>query len=228
MFFKKKLEKAPPVPTGKAPPAPPDKAPPAPPVMTAPDPPRPEWDLRTVAQQLRELAPVLETKEIEPALVQARLADHYRDLNLEPLAPSQFELIAHGLDAESWRRLALAVGMLDHEATRFTLAVLTTPVSQQVQVGFVGTARQIDALTLSLLRQSEVRIEEFARHLAFHLGVFWQGESAEQSKQRLHQLDYRRLLAEAEEAKKQAEERMEYLRKKQEEEAARRRRRGKQ
>jgi hypothetical protein len=83
-------------------------------------------------------------------------------------------------------------------------------------------------LNLSLLRQSDIRIEEFARHFADHLGVFWHGESAEQSKLRLQQLDYKRLLAEAEMARKQAEERMEYLRKKQDEEGGRRRRRGKQ
>jgi hypothetical protein len=89
-------------------------------------------------------------------------------------------------------------------------------------------ARQTEVLTLSLLRQSDIRIEEIARHLAASLGVGWRGETPEQSKNRLHQLDYKRLLAEADEAKKQAEERMEYLRKKQVEDAARRTRRGKQ
>jgi hypothetical protein len=193
----------------------------------APQAPRPEWDLRLMTQRLKELAPVLETKEIEPLLIQARLADHYRDLNREPVPPPQFDRIVHHLDTESWRRLALAVGTLDHPDIRSTLARLTTTVVQQVEAGFVAMATNTNVLTLSLLRQSDVRIEEFARHLAGHLGVFWHGESAEQSSQRLQQLDYRRLLAAAEEAKKQAEQRMEYLRKKQEEEAARRRPRGK-
>ncbi len=212
MFFrKKKAQAAPESASGLAPPAP-----------------RPEWDLRTMTQQLSELAPVLETKEIEPLLIQARLADHYRELNLEPVPPAHFDRLIHDLDPEAWRRFALAVGTLDHMDLRSTLASLTTTVDQQVKVGFVGMATATDALPLALLRKSDVRIEEFARHFAGHLGVFWHGESAEQSNRRLQQLDYKRLLAEAEEAKKQAEERMEYLRKKQEEESARRRPRGKQ
>lgn len=210
MFFNKKANSAP-EPVGKA----------------ASRVQRPEWDLRTVTQQLSELTPVLETREIEPLLIEARLADHYRELNLEPLPPPQFERIVHKLDPESWRRLALVVGTLDRADIRSTLASLPTTVVQQVEAGFVGLARKTDALTVALLRQSEVRIEEFARHFAGHLGVFWQGESAEQSGQRLQQLDYKRLLAQAEEAKKQAEERMEQLRKKQAEDAAKRRRRGK-
>src|SRR5438552_2046569 len=122
MFFKKKPAQAPPVATSEV-------------VL---DTPRPEWNLRTMAQRLSELAPALETKEIEPPLLQARLADHYRDLNLEPMPPLQFDRIVQGLDAESWRRLALAVGTLDHGEIRSTLAILTTPVIEQVQVGFVG------------------------------------------------------------------------------------------
>jgi hypothetical protein len=199
-----------------------------PPTAVTPQAPRPEWDLPTVTRRFSELVPALETKEVEPPLVQARLADHYRRLNREPLPPPEFDLVVNGLDAESWRRLALAVGALDHPDVRSALAHLMTTVAEQVRAGFVGTATAADALTLSLLRQSDVRVEEFARHFADRLGVSWRGESAEQSKERLHQLDYKRLLAEAEEARKQAEERLQYLRKKQEEEFARRRRRGKQ
>jgi hypothetical protein len=190
--------------------------------------PRPEWDLRTMTQRLNELTPVLETKDIEPPLVEARLADCYRELDREPVPQQQFERLVGGLDPDAWRRLALAVGALDHPDIRSALARLTTTAVEQVTAGFVGTATATDALTLAMLRQSDVRVEEFARHLADRLGIFWQGESAEQSKKRLQQLDYKRLMAEAEEARKQAEQRMEYLRKKQEEELARRRRRGKQ
>ena len=172
MFFKKKK---------------PGEAAPESASKSAPDAPRPEWNLRTLTQRLSELA--LETKEIEPVLIQARLADHYRELNLEPVTPSQFDRIVHDLDLESWRRLALAVGTLDHADIRPPLAILTTPVVQQVQIGFVGMARHTDALTLSLLQQSDIRIEEFARHFAGQLGVFWHGETAEQSKRRLHQLE---------------------------------------
>ena len=204
------------------------KQPPAPQAPAKDTGPKAEWDLPTMARLLSQLAPALETKEIEPLLIQARLADHYRDIGLEPVPPAKFDAIVVGLDAESWRRFALAIGPLDHVEIRSVLTNMKTSVAQQVQAGFVAMATQTDVLTLSLLRQSEIRIEEFARHLAVYLGVGWRGETLEQSKDRLHQLDYKRLLAEAEEAKKQAEERMEYLRKKQEEDAARRTRRGKQ
>ncbi len=188
----------------------------------------PQWDLGTMTARLKDLVPMLENKEIEPPLVQARLADHYRDLNLEPMPPAQFDRLVTDFDAESWRRLALAVETLDHADLRSPLAQLTTPVTQQIKAGFIGTARKTDALSLSLLRQSDVRIEEFARHFANRLGLFWRGETEEQSRKRLEQIDYKRLLAEADEAKKQAEERMKYLRQKQEQDLARRRPRGKQ
>jgi len=190
--------------------------------------PLPVWDLLTVTRRLRELTPELETKDVEPPLVQARLADLYRALNCEPLPPPEFGRLVAGLNPETWRRLALAVGTLDHPDIRSALAHLPTTPSEQARHGILGTATAADVLTLSLLRQSDVRVEEFARHLADRLGVSWLGESAEHSKRRLDQIDYKRLIAEVEKAKKQAEERMEYLRKKQEEDGARRRRRGKQ
>jgi hypothetical protein len=184
--------------------------------------------LGLVARQVRLNARVLETREVEPSLVRARLADHYRDLELEPLPPGEFDRFVSGLGVEAWRRLALAVAVLDQPAVLAVLATLAgkVPLDQQVQVGFVGLARDTDALHLSLIRQSDVRAEEFARHFAAHLGVAWRGETPEQSQNRLAQLDYKRLLAEVEKAKLSAEERMEYLRKKQEE-AARQRPRGK-
>jgi hypothetical protein len=183
---------------------------------------KPEWDLQTVVGLLGRLAPNLENRDVEPALVQARLADHYREVDREPVPAARFNAFVAGMDAESWRRLALAVGPLDDTAVRSALAHLKLPVVGQVQAGFVAVARQTDALTLALLRQSPVRVEEFARHLAASLDIGWRGETPKESKNRLRQLDYKRLLAEAEKAKKQAEERMEYLRKKQEEDAARR------
>src|SRR4051794_37212339 len=75
--------------------------------------PQAEWELGAMIKHLKLLAPVLETKAIEPALVQAQLADHYRDYELEPLPPVHFDRLVLGLDVESWRRLALAIGALD-------------------------------------------------------------------------------------------------------------------
>ena len=215
MFFKKKREES------SSPAGMPEAVPPAS---------EAEWDLTLITREIRLLVSALVTKAIEPMLVQARFADHYRNLQLEPVLPQQFDACVHGLDGEGWRRLALAVGLLDHPEIRGVLKSLVakTPVLEQFEGGFAELAKNTDALTLGLIAQSEVRAEEFARHFAAYLGVAWQGESPEQSQARLTQLDYKRLLAEAEQAKEQAKERMEYLRKKQQEDSARRRPRGKQ
>src|SRR5208283_4064709 len=96
----------------------------------------------------------------------------------------------------------------------------------QVKEAFVGLALATPLLTMTLLRQSPLRVEEFARHFLARLGTAVSGETAAQSRERLERLDYGRLLAEAERAKVSAEERMEYLRQLQEDQA-RRARRGK-
>jgi hypothetical protein len=195
----------------------------------APAAPRVEWALARLVCRVQELAPALEAKDIEPALVQARLADHYRDAGLDPPEPAWLERQAGGLDGEAWRRLALAVGTLDDETVRATLPALAArvPVAAQVQDGFIGTAAQTDLLTLGLIRQSAVRAEEFVRQCAARLRVAIEGESEDESRRRLHALDYGRLLAEAEQAKAAAKEQMERLRKKQQEDQQRRRPRGK-
>ncbi len=198
---------------------------PAPP---EPAPPRVEWVLARVVGRVRELAPALEAKDVEAALVLARLADHYRDVGLAPPEPAWVEGQARGLDAEGWRRLALAVGTLDDADLRPALAALTprVPVEAQVRDGFLALAAGADVLTVGLIRQSAVRAEEFARLFAARLGVAIAGETDAESARRLHALDYRRLLAEAERAKALAQEQMNRLRERQQQDE-RRRRRGK-
>jgi Flp pilus assembly protein TadD len=68
-------------------------------------------------------------------------------------------------------------------------------------------------LTLELLRQSSLRVEEFARHFLARLEAAVASETVAQSRARLQRLDYAQLLAEAERAKVSAEERVAYLRK---------------
>jgi hypothetical protein len=187
-----------------------------------------EWKLPVVTQQLRELLPTLESADVERDLISARLADHYRDAGRDPGSHAEFVQLVRKFDPEAWRRMALVVGSLDHADIRSVLTLSAQPVLRQIELGFVGVVKKTDALTLAILRQSEVRVEEFARHFAAQLGVNWHGETSEQSADRLQKIDYKRLLAEAEDAKKSAEERMAALRKKQEEELARRRPRGKQ
>lgn len=194
----------------------------------APAPVRAEWDLARLVDRVRDAASILEEKEIVAAVVHAKLADHYRDVGLAPPDAVEFERQASDLDGESWRRLALAVATLDDTGLRAVLAELVPkiPVAAQVEIGFLGLARDVAPLTTDLCRRSLVRAEEFARHFAAKLGVGIMGETDAVSGKRLKALDYKRLLAEADEAKAAAQEKMDRLRKKQLE-ADRGRRRGK-
>jgi hypothetical protein len=100
-------------------------------------------------------------------------------------------------------------------------------LARQLEEAFVGLARSTPLLTMELLRQGQLRVEEFARHFLARLGAQVAGETAAQSRERLERLDYEGLLAEAERARDSAEGRMDYLRRLQEEQDRRRPRRGK-
>jgi hypothetical protein len=185
------------------------------PDIDPPKAPKVEWHLVHLVGRVRDAAPALEARDVEAALVHARLADHYRDVGLAPPDAADFERQARGLDIEAWRRLALAVATLDDAELRAALAALAprVPVAAQVESGLLGLARETAPLTVALVRQSAIRSEEFARHLAMRLGVGIVGETSMQSRALLDALDYKRLLAEAEQARAAAHEKMERLRK---------------
>jgi hypothetical protein len=188
---------------------------------------RPAIALEPVMSGIAADVPRRHGADVEPDLIRARLADRYRDAQLIPLSPEDFDGLALGLDAEAWRRLALAVAALDGDAIRPALpALLRPPVEGQVRTAFVDFARSTGLMTLDLLRQSPHRVEEFTRLWLDRLGAAVVGETEKQSRERLARLDYARLLAEAERARQEAEGRMDYLRERQEQ-AARRARRGK-
>ncbi len=178
---------------------------------------------------LTATVPRLESAVVEGDLLRARLADAYRDGQLEPPLPETFDARTARLDKEGWRRLALAVSALDHPPLRAALPGLVQngDTTRQMEVAFIGLSQATSLLTMELLRQGPLRIEEFARHLLARLGAQVVGETVAQSRERLERLDYECLLAEAERAKESAEVRMDYLRKLQEEKDRRRPRRGK-
>ena len=187
--------------------------------------PRPEWELNRIVTALRDAAPGLEAREVEPSLVQAWLADHMRDLEITPMRAALFGLEASRLDPDGWRRLALAVRSLDDEGIRTPIGGLAA--KESLMLAFLEIARETAPLTVALVRQSSTRAEEFARHVAERLKIGIVGETPEQSQRRLEAIDYKRLLAEAETARTAAEAAMEKLRKKQGEADLTRRRRGK-
>jgi len=89
-------------------------------------------------------------------------------------------------------------------------------------------SRRLNLLDFDVLANSDVRLEELSRHFCASWTINIEGESAAASAKRLHQIDFGRLMKEADAARSSAEERMAYLRKLQEEEEETRRpRRGK-
>ncbi len=175
--------------------------------------------LPVVVECFTRLAPRWEEREVDRDLLRARLGDHCRTVELLPVDPHDFAEWTSDLDAESFRRLVLAVSAFEDDITRELLVFLsqTQQMDVIVRAGLVPFARESELLTMSVLRQSELRIEELARKLAHRLGVGIWGETEAQSLEELEHLDYGRLLEEAEKAKVAAEDRMTYLRERQEE-----------
>jgi hypothetical protein len=165
-------------------------------------------------------------QDVDIELIHARLADHFRDLELNFIAPLDFHNLIEDMNQEARQRLALAVEGLDHDELKKALGVKTNGI-KTIKHCFVNFAKDMDLLTMELLQQSPLRVEEFARQFLARLGADIEDETKAESQQRLRRLDYRSLLNEAEQAKASAEERMNYLRKLREEQEMRLGRRGK-
>jgi hypothetical protein len=188
------------------------------------DGPRVELDLASLLECLRRAVPVLEKRTVEPEHLRAQLADRYRDAGLDPIDPERFDALCADLDPEGWRRLALAVSVLDLPEVQKALPLLLRErdVEWQVRAAFIEHARALPLLTLEVLRKGPLRLEEFARGWLARIGAAVRDEKPEQSREALARLDYARLLAEAERARDEAKARMEYLKKLQSEDDGRR------
>jgi hypothetical protein len=183
-------------------------------------------DLAAVQAKLAQAVRACTASDLD--LCRARLADQCRTANLLPVLPEEFDRAAARLDAEAQRRLFVLVALLDLDPVRGVVAQLagTWPIYQIVSVVFTGLAEDTPLLTLEVLGQSEQRVEELARRFLASIRAGVMGESADESKARLHKLDYGRLLDEADKARTAAAERAERLRQLQERQE-RRGRRGK-
>lgn len=163
------------------------------------------------------------------ALLRARVADGCRSVGKAPLDAVVWEGLVASYDAEALKRMWIANELARDEAVAGHVAALFPGEDSR---GFVagalcGTVEATGPVTMELLVESPLRIEEFVRHFIARLGAGVEGETLESSQARLEGLDYRNLLQEAERARESAEERMEYLRKLQEELQARQVPRGK-
>ncbi len=178
-----------------------------------------ELPLEAVVEELERSLPALLGATIRPRLVRARYCDALRDMGvLVPLTEELAPLFG-ALDGEGWGRLAMYVEALDGEdiyAQVSRAAQLDADPLRLSAVAFPGFAASTDLHTLDLLSRSAHRREEIARAWLLRLGIGIQGESTEESVERLDRLDYARLLDDVERVKASAADRAGFVRELQE------------
>jgi hypothetical protein len=168
--------------------------------------------------------------QLEPGvLVRARLADACRDVRIRPISESQFLACWNSFDDEHRLRFCLFSAALEIPEVAQRLPPLCLPGDGGGVLGLLqNLTNGLKTLTVAVLRESDIRLEEFARHFCAAWRLSIEGETAAASAARLYAIDFGRLIKEAEAARASADERLAYLRKLQEEqEQTRRPRRGK-
>jgi len=183
------------------------------PAAPAPDPalepaPAPESvpvELPWLLEAMRDALAELEPATLDPDVVRAKLADLCRSLTIEPIEPLEFEKLASGLDRGGWDRMGLLILVLERGALGDKLApLLKGRARSAVRRGLIETAESSSLLSLELLERAPLRLEELARRFVVGIGASIAGETLEASRAALARLDYNRLIAEAERAKRAA------------------------
>jgi formiminoglutamate deiminase len=101
-----------------------------------------------------------------------RVADGCRDAGMTPVLPEEFDAAATGLDGDGLSRLAVLIAVLDLAPLRAALPQLPAGRSAaELVAAFAGLARDTPLLTIEVLGQSELRVEELARRLVAALGA---------------------------------------------------------
>lgn len=180
----------------------------------------PDVDLDELMQPVYAEAQILDGEEVDVELLIARMADLCRRAGFAPMSPETLEKACRALDEEGRRRFALcfsAFQELNLEAHLKLAFAGERAAEELLQKGFLETVDATRSVTLALIVQSPLRVEEFARHLLSRLGIAIEGEHPSVSRARLERLDYTSLLKEAGRAHKNAEDRLKYLHKLQEE-----------
>ncbi len=163
-------------------------------------------------------------------LVQARLADNCRDAKLRPVSRAEFQQTWQVFDEEHQGRFCILLGGLELPDVVLRAQQVCGPGQSALPV--LRLLHQLTEghplLTSLVLQQSDIRLEELARHFCARWGLPIQGETPKASAARLHEIDFGRLMKEAEAARASADDRLAYLKQLQEEQdKTRRPRRGK-
>ncbi len=185
--------------------------------------------LDVVVGPLTDAIGAFETGDIDAVLLRAQLADRCRDAGLAPVAPEAFDAAVQALDAEAWRRMSALAALANRREIGGVLAgILRQRGAAAALEAMLGVVRGKHLLTMAVLRASPLRVEELARAWLGGLGIAIIGETPAQSAAALSRLDYERLLAQAEQARLAAVDRVYQLKQAQDEEdKARAPRRGK-
>jgi hypothetical protein len=191
---------------------------------------RPVWDIELAANTVADAAADAQAAELDIALIEAQLADHYRDCNIAPLDPANLRAVTGKMEPADWQRMAVIAALFAVPELCAVLPAVTQRLLVRAQLdALVRVAQALASLELRILAASLVRAEEFARRVARELNVDIAGETTSQSASRLAKIDYTRLLANVDTAKASATAQLAELQRQQEAEDSRiaRRRRGK-
>jgi hypothetical protein len=179
--------------------------PPAPPTEAIVAPESIPVHLPALIEGLRDVLADLEPSTLDADVVRAKLADVCRGFSLEPLDPLELDHLAAGFDRGAWERMGVLVLAMERGAVGEGLRrALSGRVRGAVRGGLIEAAQGSPLLTLDLLRSAPLRLEELARRFVLGLGASIAGESVEASRKALERLDYGRLMAEADRAKRVA------------------------
>jgi hypothetical protein len=190
----------------------------------------PGWDIELAANTVADAAADVQASELDIALIEAQLADHYRDCGIPPLEPAQLRVVTAKMEPADWQRMAVIVALFAVPELRSALPEVSQRMHVRTQIeGLVREAQALASLELRILAASLVRAEELARRAARALNTAIAGETSGQSATRLAKIDYTRLLASVDTAKAAAAAQLAELLRQQEAEDSRvaRRRRGK-
>ena len=171
--------------------------------------------------------PELENGSVDVPLLCARLADFQRDAGIQPAEPTSVTTALENLDVDSRKRVSLLVRGLNDVRTRAAFLALNDRNAEKQLAFLCSCAMDQKLLTVAILLESALRKEEFIRHFIHRLGANIQGETPSESQERLRRLDYGALLADADQARASATDRVAYLKKLQEEQEQKLGRRGK-
>lgn len=153
-----------------------------------------------LTQAVTERARALQHATIDPLLARARLADALRDASVPPPHPRLFDEQIAAVPAEQLPEVLRRVAVLTHVLRAIPWGAVrelgATPTLQLV----LDLARRYEMHDLDLLRRAPLRAEELARELVAQLGVGVEGETPDQSAARRAVLDWRRLVAQMNDA----------------------------